>query len=87
MAEEKFNIVEEEDITIFDESDDYVPGEVTVLDEDDELDVEYLLRETALQEAQQARKQKTQRWVSVGVVAAVVAFIAGVCCFSFRNII
>lgn len=78
---------DEEGIVIFDRSDDFDPGEVQILNEDDELDTDYLLRETARQEAQQEKERKTQCWVSAGVIAAVVAFIAGVCYINFRNVL
>lgn len=78
---------DEEGIVIFDRSDDFDPGEVQILNEDDELDTDYLLRETARQEAQQEKERKTQGWVSAGVIAAVVAFIAGVCYINFRNVL
>lgn len=87
MANGKFKTIEEDRILIFDESDDLDPGEIQILDEDDELDTDYLLMETARQEAQQAKDRQIQRRVSVGVIAAVVAFIAGVCYINFRNII
>lgn len=78
---------DEEGIVIFDRSDDFDPGEVQILNEDDELDTDYLLRETARQEAQQEKERKTRGWVSAGVIAAVVAFIAGVCYINFRNVL
>lgn len=78
---------DEEGIVIFDRSDDFDPGEVQILNEEDELDTDYLLRETARQEAQQEKERKTQCWVSAGVIAAVVAFIAGVCYINFRNVL
>lgn len=78
---------DEEGIVIFDRSDDFDPGEVQIFNEGDELDTDYLLRETARQEAQQEKERKTQGWVSAGVIAAVVAFIAGVCYINFRNVL
>lgn len=88
MKKEKYSIIrDEEDLVIFDESDDFVPGELEVLNEEDELDVDYLLRKTAHQEEQAIREKRIQRWVSVGVITAVVAFIAGACYINFRNIL
>lgn len=87
MKTERFKTIEEDGIVIFDESDDLVPGEAQILDEDDELDVEYLLRETARQEEQEAEEKRKHRWVSAGVIAVMVIFIAGVCYFNFRNIL
>lgn len=87
MVNGKFKTIEEDGIVIFDESDDLDPGEVQILDEDDELDIDYLLMETARQEAQQANDSQIQHRVSVGVIVAVVAFIAVICYINFRNII
>lgn len=87
MKKEQYNILMDEDnLVIFDESDDFVPGEAQILDKDDELDMEYLLRETARQEAEQEKELQSQRWMSVGVISAVIAFIVGLCYIIFRNI-
>lgn len=88
MMKDKFSIVTDDDgIVVYDKSDDFDPEEMQVLDEDDELDTEYLLRETACQEAKQAAEHRRQRRVSVGVIVAVAAFIAGVFYINFRNIL
>lgn len=82
-----FKIIEEDGIVIYDESDDFVPGETKKLIDEDQLDTDYLLRETARQEIKQAEERRKQRWISTGVIMAVVAFIAGVCYINFRNIL
>lgn len=87
MKTEKFKTIEEDGIVIFDESDDFVPGETQILDEDDELDVDYLLRETARQEEQEAEEKGKQRWVSAAVIAGVVTFIAVVSYINFKGIL
>lgn len=87
MKTEKFKAIEEDGIVIFDNSDDFDPGEANILDEDDELDVEYLLRETECQEIREAEDKRKQLWVTAGVIAAVVGFIAGICYINFRNIL
>lgn len=88
MMKDKFNIVSDEDgIVIFDESDDFDSEEVQVLDEDDELDTDYLLRAMARQEARQAEEHRKHRWISAGVIMVVAAFITGVCYINFRNIL
>ena len=88
MMKDKFNIVRDDDgIVVYDESDDIDPEEMQVLDDEDELDTDYLLRETKLQEARQAEEHRMQRYVSAGVIAAVIIFIAGVFYFNFRNIL
>lgn len=83
----KFKTIEEDGIVVYDESDDFVPGETQILDEDDEFDTDYLLRETARQEARHAEESRRQRYISVGVIAAVIIFITGVIYFNFRNIL
>lgn len=82
-----FKKIEKDGIVLYDESDDFDPGEAQILDEDDELDADYLLRETERQEVRQAEECRKQRWISAGVIAAVAAFIAGVCYINFRNIL
>lgn len=82
-----FKIIEEDGIVVYDESDDFVPCETVMLNDESELDIDYLLSETARQETIQAHERRRQRWVSVGVIMAVVAFIAGVCYINFRNIL
>ena len=84
---EKFKIIEEDGIVVYDESDDFVPGEEQILDEEDELDTDYLMRETARQEARQAEENRKQRWISAGVIVAVATFISIVCYINFRNIL
>lgn len=87
MEKDRFKIVEDEDgVIIYDESDDYVPGEEEILDEDNELDTEYILRESKRQEAQEAEEKHRQKWISAGVIIAMVAFIAGICFINFKGI-
>lgn len=83
----KFKIIEEDGIVVCDESDDFDPGEMQVLDEDDELDTYYLLRETQRQEVLQTEERRKQRWISAGVIVAVATFISIVCYINFRNIL
>lgn len=80
-------VSDEDGIVIYDESDDFDPGEARILDEDDELDIEYLQRETARQEARQAIERRTQRWISVAVILTSVSFIAAVSYITFRGIL
>ena len=87
MEEVKFKSIEEDGVVVYDESDDFVPGETQILDEEDELDTNYLQRETARQEVLQTEERRRHRYISVGVIAAVVAFIAGVCYIKFRSVL
>lgn len=79
--------MDEDGMVVYDESDDFVPGETQILDEEDELDTDYLLRETARQEVRHAVERRRQRYISAGVIAAVIIFIAGVFYFIFRSIL
>ena len=84
MGRENFTIIEDEDgIVIYDESDDYVPKESQMVDDGDELDMEYLLKH----EKQQAAESQKQRWISAGVIAGVILFITVVCYINFKNIL
>ena len=87
MNADKFKIIEEEGVVIYDESDDFDPEESQILDEEDELDTDYLLRETQRQEARRAEERRRQRCVTVGVIAAVITFIAIMCYINFRNVL
>lgn len=88
MNKERFKVVEDKNgIVVYDESDDYVPGEEQIIDEDDELDIDYILREAKRQEEQEDKEKHQQRRVSVGVIIAVVAFIAGICYINFKGIL
>lgn len=87
MNTAKFKTIEKDGIVIFDGSDDFVPGEAQILNEDDELDVDYLLRETARQEEQEAEEKGKQRWISVAVITVVVSFIVAVSYINFRGIL
>lgn len=88
MAREEFTIIEDKDgIVIYDESDDYVPEENQIVDDDDELDMEYILEYEKLHTARVAAENKKQRWVSTGVIVGVILFITAVCYINFKNIL
>lgn len=88
MTREDFTIIEDENgIVIYDESDDYVPEENQIVDDNDELDMEYILEYERQQAAQVADENKMQRWISAGVIAGVILFITAVCYINFINII
>lgn len=88
MTRKDFTIIENEDgIVIYDESDDYVPEENQIVDDDDELDMEYILEYEKQQAAQVSDENKRQRRISAGVIAGVILFITTVCYINFINII
>ena len=84
MKDYEFHVIEDEDgIVIFDESDDYFPGEGRIFDGDDELDMYYILEYEKRQEARKAADQRHQRWISAGVIAGVILYIALVTYIAF----
>ncbi|MDE6484192.1 MAG: hypothetical protein K2L14_02220 [Duncaniella sp.] len=86
IKEKKFKVTEDEDgFIIYDESDDYLPREAE--NEEDELDIEYLIEEQKRLDARKAVEQRKQRWVAVGVIAGVILFISAICYINFRNIL
>ena len=88
MGKDKFKVVEDEEgIVIYDESDDYDPGEEQIIDDDDELDYDYIRRYEKMQENQQTEEKRQQRWVSIGVIVSVIAFIIGTCYYNFKGIL
>lgn len=88
MRREDFTIIEDEDgMVIYDESDDYVPEENQIIDDDDELDMEYILKYEKLQAAREEAENQKQRWVSAGVIAGVILFVTAVCYINFKSIL
>ena len=86
MKNGQFNVIEDEDgIILYDESDDYLPREAE--DNDDELDIEYLIEEQKRQDALKTAEDRKQRRVSFGVIAGVILFIAVVFYFNFKKIL
>lgn len=87
MNKEDFRIVEEEDgIVIYDESDDFVPGEDYIIGDDD-LDMDYIREYEKRQAKKKGADMRQQRWVSVGVIAGVIIFIVTVSYINFKGIL
>lgn len=87
METDGLKIVEEDAIVIFDASDDYDPGEQQIINDDDELDIDYLIKQTCIQEARKRKDQRRQLLVSVILIATVIAYIGIVCYMNFKDII
>lgn len=87
MESDGLKIVEEDGIVIFDASDDYAPGEQQIINDDDELDIDYLIKQTRIQEARKRKDQRRQLLVSVILIATVIAYIGIVCYMNFKDII
>lgn len=84
MSKEKFETIEDADgIVFYDESDDYVAGE---RDNDDIFTDEYMQAFSEKMDAQIAREKRNQKIISVGTIVAVLAFIAALTAFFFKDI-
>lgn len=82
MEEKHFKIIEEDGLVIFDGSDDYVPEE-EIIDDKDELDIEYLLRASMLQGETKSSEKGNDFMVSCGVVLVTVLYVAALCLIYF----
>lgn len=96
----EFDIIEEDGIVIYDESDDYDPGEDEVnssentetgsfrlMTNEEIFTDEYMQEYARKMDAQIAKEKREQRLISVGVIAAVILFIACVTYFNFKDIL
>ncbi|MDE6415472.1 MAG: hypothetical protein K2K68_00395 [Duncaniella sp.] len=84
MKHYEFHVIDDEDgIVIYDESDDYFPGDGRIFDGTDELDMDYILEYEKQQEARKAAELRHQRWISAGVIACVILYIALVTYIAF----
>lgn len=87
MNKEGLRIVEDEDgIVIYDESDDLVPGEDVILDDDD-LDMDYIREYEKRQAEKKTAESHQKKWVSVGVIAAIVLFIMAIYYINFKGVL
>lgn len=84
MGKNDFEIVEEDGIVIYDQSDDYDPGEDEDINTDDDFilpDNEEIFTDEYMQDFAQkmdakiAREKRTQRLVSICVVIGIIAYI------------
>ena len=88
MTRGNFSIIEDEDcIVIYDESDDYVPEEERVYSNNDELDIDYLIPLSRIQDSRAAAEKHSQRLVSACVIVAVVTFVTTICYINFRSVL
>lgn len=93
MTKERFEIIEEDDVVIYDERDDYDPGEDEESEEfhlmtNEEIFTDEYMREYAARmDAKIKREKQNDKLISIGVVAGVIVFIAAVTYFSFKDLI
>lgn len=96
----KFDIIEEDGVAIYDESDDYDPGEdqenlrettdegeFRLLTNEEIFTDEYIQDYARKMDAQIAKEKRNQRLISVGVVVAVILFITFVTFINFKNLV
>ncbi len=92
MAKEKFEIIEENDVVVYDESDDYDPGEDDGSEEfhlmsNEEIFTEEYMREYSVKmDSKIKREKRNDRLISVGVVAGVIVFIAAITYLNFKDL-
>lgn len=85
MGKDRFEIVEVDGVVIYDESDDYYPGEersgngLCELEGNEDLDMEYILSTEQKRNAEMRRKKRIDSLISGAVVASVVLYIALLC--------
>lgn len=92
--EKKDDIIEENGIVVYDESDDYDPGQDEINDNEFHLMTneeiftdEYMRDYSERMDAKIARNRHNDRLISVGVIIAVIVFILSVIFLNFRNIL
>ncbi len=92
MAKEKFEIIEENDVVVYDESDDYDPGEdeeseeFRLMTNEEIFTDEYLQAYAKEMDAKIKREKRNDRLISVGVVAGVIVFIAAITYLNFKDL-
>lgn len=87
MNKKEFRIIEDGDGTvIYDESDDFVPDEDNIIDDED-LDMDYIREYEKRQADKTTSSVRQQRWVSVGVIAGVILFIITVSYINFKGVL
>lgn len=92
--DKKYDIIEENGVVVYDESDDYDPGQDEINDNEFHLMAneeiftdEYMRNYSERMDAKIARNRRNDRLMSVGVIIAVIVFILTVIYINFRNIL
>lgn len=93
----RFDTVEEDGVVIYDESDDYDPGEDEIkqskpgdfrlMTNEEIFTDEYMQEYAEKMDEEIARERRRQRLISVGVVVGIIVFIRVVSYINFRNIL
>lgn len=97
MSRKDFNIIEEDGVIIYDESDDYDPGENDIehsqcgefhlMTNEEIFTDEYMQEYAERMNAKIRRERRVQRLISIGVIIGVSLYIALLSYIYFRRII
>ena len=84
MGKQKFKIIEEDGIVIYDERDDYVPGEDRIdvlceLEGNEELNMGYILATEQQRDAEMRWKMCRDRLISIAVITSIVLYVTVLC--------
>ena len=93
----QFDVIEKDGVVIYDESDDYDPGEdettqseadgFRLLTNEEIFTDEYMQNYAKKMDAQIDREKRIQRLISVGVIVAVILFVVLISYINFKNIL
>ena len=93
----QFDVIENDGVLIYDESDDYDPGEdettqseadgFRLLTNEEIFTDEYMQNYAKKMDAQIDREKRIQRLISVGVIVAVILFVVLISYINFKNIL
>lgn len=94
MKKNKFDIVEDDDVVIYDESDDYDPGEDSaetgefrLMTNEEIFTDEYMQDYAAKMDAKIAREKRNDRLISIAVIIGIILFVAAVVYINFKQIL
>lgn len=95
MKEREFEIIEEDGVVIYDESDDYDPGEdeeihaepggFRLMSNEEIFTDEYMRNYAKKMDEKIAREKRSQCLISVGVIVAIILYIALITYINFKK--
>ncbi|MDE6560935.1 MAG: hypothetical protein K2K75_06125 [Muribaculaceae bacterium] len=93
----QFDMIEEDGVVIYDESDDYDPGQneseqaeeggFSLMTNEEIFTDEYMQNYAKKMDAQIDREKRMQRLISIGVIIAVILFVGIISYINFKNIL
>lgn len=97
MKDKEFEIIEEDGVVIYDESDDYDPGEeediqtepggFRLMSNEEIFTDEYMRNYAKKMDEQIAREKRNQRLISVGVIVAIILYIGFITYINLKDIL